>query len=160
MQIKPVGRAEFESFWGVFRAIIQARETYAFDPDMGLEQAYQTWCVAASASYACVDEAAVLGTYYLKPNAMGPGSHVCNCGYMVAPLARGRGIARMLCEHSQIRARELGFQAMQFNSVVTTNETAVGLWQRMGYTVIGRVPDAFLHPKQGYVDTLIMYKRL
>lgn len=103
---------------------------------------------------------AVIGTYFLKPNQPGLGSHVCNCGYVVAAQARGRGVAAAMCEHSQDQARALGFRAMQFNFVVATNESAVRLWQRQGFAVVGRLPGAFRHQKLGFVDALVMYKQL
>jgi len=73
----------------------------------------------------------VLGSYYIKTNHPGPGAHVCHCGYIVAPAARGRGLATMMCEDSQKRAIVLGFLAMQFNFVASTNEGAIRLWQRL-----------------------------
>jgi ribosomal protein S18 acetylase RimI-like enzyme len=102
----------------------------------------------------------VIGTYFIKANQPGLGSHVCNCGYVVAPAAQGRGIAAALCEHSQREAVAMGFRAMQFNLVVSTNERAVRLWQRLGFTVVGTLPKAFHHMKLGYVGALVMYKEL
>ncbi|WP_368509302.1 N-acetyltransferase family protein [Agarivorans sp. 1_MG-2023] len=102
----------------------------------------------------------ILGSYYLKANAMGPGSHVCNCGYMVSEAARGKGIARQLCLHSQQQALQLGFSAMQFNSVVSTNEAAIALWKKLGFDVIGIIPNGYQHSEQGLVDCLIMFKAL
>jgi ribosomal protein S18 acetylase RimI-like enzyme len=102
----------------------------------------------------------ITGTYYIKANQAGGGGHVCNCGYMVADSARGRGVATALCEHSQSIARELGFKAMQFNFVVSTNESAVRLWTKLGFEIVGRLPRAFDHPAMGLVDALVMYKWL
>lgn len=119
--IREMTRSDFESFWPTFSAVIQAQETYAFDADMTLEQAYHLWCELPLKTYVWEEQGVILGSYYLKANAMGPSRHICNCGYMVAEAARGRGIARALCEHSQRVAVELGFKAMQFNSVVSTN---------------------------------------
>lgn len=157
---REITKSDFESFWPTFSEVIRAQETYAFDPDMTLEQAYHTWCEAPLRTYVFVENGVILGSYYLKPNAMGPGDHVCNCGYMVANEARGRGVARKMCEHSQQVAAELGFEAMQFNSVVSTNEVAVELWQKLGFDIIGTVPKAYRHGRLGYVDSLIMYKWL
>ena len=106
------------------------------------------------------EDGQVAGTYYLKANQGGPGSHVANCGYMVLPSEEGRGIGRALCMHSLARARERGFRAMQFNLVVSTNVRAAYLWQSCGFEVVGRVPETFRHPRLGYVDTLVMYRRL
>ena len=85
---------------------------------------------------------------------------MCNCGYIVAADARGRGIATTMCKHSQTVALELGYEAMQFNFVASTNEGAIGLWQKLGFDIVGRVPGAFKHPRQCNVDALIMHKRL
>ncbi|MCE6982080.1 GNAT family N-acetyltransferase, partial [Pseudomonas frederiksbergensis] len=95
-----------------------------------------------------------------KANAAGPSNHVSNCGYMVCDAARGRGVARLMCEHSQQLARELGFLAMQFNSVVSSNEVAVALWQKLGFAIVGRLPKAYRHARLGLVDSLVMYKWL
>nr|WP_255229692.1 GNAT family N-acetyltransferase [Pseudoalteromonas sp. HM-SA03] len=79
---------------------------------------------------------------------------------MVSSLARGKGVARLMCEHSPQQALALGFEAMQFNSVVSTNEVAIKLWQKLGFTIIGTIPKAYKHGKLGLVDSYIMYKWL
>ncbi len=156
--IREMTKADFEAFWPHFSDVILAQETYAFDPDMTKEQAYSLWCQTPLKSYVFVENEVVLGTYYIKPNAMGPSRHICNCGYMVSSEASGQGIARRMCEHSQQTARKLGFEAMQFNSVVSTNMVAVNLWQKLGFQIIGTIPKAYRHAKLRLVDSYIMYK--
>ena len=102
----------------------------------------------------------VVGTYYIRANQAGGGSHVCKCGFMTAATATRRGVARRLCEHSLAYARSQGYLAMQFNFVVSTNERAIRLWQSMGFDIVGRLSLAFRHPTCGLVDALIMYKQL
>lgn len=160
MNIRLMTREDFPAFWPTFQSIVQAGETYAFDQDLSLEQGYRLWCETPSETWVAEAESELLGSYYIKPNARGPGNHVCNCGYMIAERARGRGLARKLCEHSQERALRLGFQAMQFNSVVATNAIAVALWEKLGYKRVGILPRAFNHPSQGLVDCYVMYKWL
>ncbi|SEQ07945.1 Ribosomal protein S18 acetylase RimI [Amphritea atlantica] len=158
--IREMTKSDFESFWSVFSGVIQAQETYAFDPDMTSDEAYHLWCEIPLKTYVFVDNGVVSGSYYIKPNGMGPGKHICNCGYMVADEARGKGIARKMCEHSQQQARLLNFDAMQFNSVVSTNEVAVQLWQKLGFNIIGTIPKGYKHGKLGYVDSYVMHKQL
>ena len=158
--IREITKSDFESFWPTFSEVIQAQETYAFDPDMTQEQAFSLWCQTPLKAYVFVENNEVLGTYYIKPNAMGPSSHICNCGYMVSSEARGKGIARRLCEHSQQKAIELGFEAMQFNSVVSTNVVAVKLWEKLGFSIVGTIPKAYKHTQLGLVDSYVMYKWL
>ena len=165
MMIREITFSDFEGFWHTFADIIQAQETYAFDPTMDINQAYDLWCVTALKSFVFEEDHAiegkqVLGSYSIRANSMGPSKHICNCGYMVSPNARGKGIARQLCEHSQHIAKDLDFTAMQFNSVVSTNEAAVSLWQKLGYAIIGTIPKAYQHKKLGYVDSYIMHKEL
>jgi len=101
-----------------------------------------------------------VGTYYLRANQAGGGRHVCNCGYVTKATASGRGIARAMCLHSLALARSRGYRAMQFNFVVSTNERAVRLWQSLGFEIVGRLPGAFRHPIQGFVEALVMYQTL
>jgi ribosomal protein S18 acetylase RimI-like enzyme len=49
---------------------------------------------------------------------------------------------------------------MQFNFVISTNEAAVHLWQSCGFAIVGRLPGAFLSPRHGYVDALVLYRAL
>lgn len=160
IHIRPMTAADFERFWPTFQAIVAARETYAFDPAMSQDQARRLWLESPLHTLVAEEDDQLLGSYFLKANAAGPGSHVSNCGYMVSEAARGRGVARLMCEHSQRLAREQGFLAMQFNSVVASNEVAVGLWQKLGFDVVGRLPRAYRHARLGLVDCLIMYKWL
>ena len=153
-------RHDFETFWPTFQGIILAQETYAFDPDMSLKESYRIWCELPLKTLVVKQQEELLGTYYVKPNGAGPSKHICNCGYMVSEKARGKGIATLMCEHSQTLAVELGFTAMQFNSVISSNEVALMLWQKLVYRIIGTIPEAFDHPQKGYVDSYIMYKKL
>lgn len=160
MQITEMTEQDFKCFWPIFKEIVLAQETYAFDPNIGCEEAYLLWCKMPEKSFVLQEDGQILGSYYLKPNAAGPSAHICNCGYMVNPNSRGKGVARKLCQHSQQVAKELNYKAMQFNSVVSTNEVAVNLWKKLGFNIIGTIPKAYLHRKLGYVDSFIMHKFL
>ena len=118
------------------------------------------WLDPGNRCYVAVEEGDVVGTYILHANRRGGGSHVANCSYMTAGHAHGRGVARAMCLHSLNVARDNGYRAMQFNFVIASNHRAVALWERMGFEIIGRIPEAFLHPVSGYTDALIMYQRL
>lgn len=160
IHIRPMAAEDFERFWPTFQAVAQARETYAYDPDLSLEQARQLWLELPLHTLIAEEDGELLGSYYLKANAAGPGAHVGNCGYMVSEAARGRGVARLMCEHSQKLARQEGFLALQFNSVVASNEAAVALWGKLGFETVGRLPKAYRHARLGLVDCLVMYKWL
>ena len=102
----------------------------------------------------------VVGTYILRANQPGSGSHVANAAFMVAPRVRGLGVGRKMGEHCLNEARERGFRAMQFNFVVSTNEAAIRLWKQLGFEIVGTLPGAFRHPQKGYVDVYVMFRSL
>jgi ribosomal protein S18 acetylase RimI-like enzyme len=79
---------------------------------------------------------------------------------MVSAAATGRGIAGRMGEHALAHARSRKYRGMQFNFVVSTNERAVRLWQKLGFEIVGRLPLAFHHPAHGYVDALVMFQAL
>ena len=158
MNIREATKKDFNSIWPIFHEIVRAGETYAYPVDTSKEQALKIWVEAPRKTYVFEEKGKILGTYYLKTNQAGPGGHVCNCGYMVSSLARGRGLATAMCEHSQEVAKKFGYKAMQFNFVASCNESAVRLWNKLGFETVGRLPKAFNHPTDGYVDALVMYK--
>ncbi len=160
MSVRKAVEEDFERIWPIFREIAAAGDTYAYPRDISREQAARAWLGTPLETYVVEEGGEILGTYYLKTNQPGPGDHVCNCGYMVASAARGRGLATAMCEHSQEVARALGYEAMQFNFVASSNEGAIRLWEKLGFEIVGRLPRAFCHPSLGYIDALVMYKWL
>jgi len=158
--VRPAAETDRDAIWRVLEPTIRAGETYTLPREMPREGALGFWFAADHEVFVAESEGEILGTYFLRPNQKGGGAHVANCGYITAPDAYGRGVARSMCAHSLERAKERGFRAMQFNFVVSTNERAVRLWQAFGFEIAGRLPEAFLHPSQGYVDAFVMYRRL
>ena len=148
------------AIWEILEPVIRAGETYTLPRDFEREQALQYWYGEPHEVFVAEDDGRVVGTYFVQPNQRGGGSHVANCGYVTAIHASGRGIARAMCAHSLEYAAGVGYRAMQFNFVVSTNERAVRLWQSCGFEIVGRLPGAFRHPAAGFVDALVMYRRL
>ena len=160
IQIRTATEADFDRIWPIFSAVVKQGDTYAYPSDTSKLQAKKLWMELPRKTYLLEQKGQVLGTYYLKTNQSGPGEHVCNCGYMVSEQARGMGLATAMCEHSQREAIAMGYQAMQFNFVASTNEGAIKLWKKLGFKEVGCLPKAFKHPTLGLVDALVMYKWL
>jgi ribosomal protein S18 acetylase RimI-like enzyme len=161
LHIRRFVEADWSSLWPLLHDTFASGDTYAFDPRSGETDIHRAWIETPTATFvACGNGGRIVGTYFIKPNQPGLGSHVCNCGYVTAAEARGQGIATALCEHSQAEAQAMGFRAMQFNLVVATNEGAVRLWRKLGFAVVGRLAGAFAHRQLGDVDALVMFKTL
>ncbi len=160
MNIRKANENDFGSIWPIFHEIVSEGKTYSYPVDTTKEEAHNIWMDMPVETYVIEAEGRILGTYYIKSNQTGAGSHVCNCGYMVASHARGMGLASQMCLHSQKRAQLIGYKAIQFNFVFSSNTVAIRLWQKMGFDIVGRLPRACNHPEEGYIDALVMYKWL
>ncbi len=161
MQIREYAEGDWPAVWPVFREVVAAGDTYPYDPDWSNEQAHDVWVEKPPGlTVVAVDGGSLLGTAKMGPNRPGPGSHVSTASFMVASAARGRGVGRALGEYALGWAREQGYAAMQFNSVVECNHAAVALWKALGFTVVGTVPEAFEHPTHGRVGLHVMHRRL
>ena len=158
--IREASEHDRDAVWEIFRTVVAAGDTYVFDPEIPREEALAYWFHPGTRTYVAESEGRVVGTYILKPNQPGLGSHVSNAAFMVSPSARGLGIGRAMGEHCLEEARRLGYRAMQFNFVVSTNEAAVKLWERLGFTIVGTLPGAFRHGTRGFVDAYVMFQTL
>ena len=158
--IRPASQIDEDAVWSIFRAVVAPGDTYVFDPRMSREEALAYWVGPDTHTYVAESDGQVVGTYILRPNQPALGSHVANAAFMVAPTARGSGVGRGMGEHCLAEARRLGFRAMQFNFVVSTNEPAVRLWQQLGFRIIGTLPGAFRHSQRGFVDAYVMFQAL
>ena len=161
LQIRPYEAADWPAVWALLEPVCRAGETFPHDPAITEAEAQLAWVEQSQAVVVAVDPAgALVGTYYLRPNSLALGAHVANAGYVVAEGARRRGIGSLLCQHSLQAARQLGFRAMQFNLVVSTNSAGIRCWQRNGFQVVGTLPGAFRHKELGLVDALVMFQGL
>jgi len=161
MEIRLATDADRDAIWKIFHGVLAAGDTYALDPKMPREEALAYWFAPGTHTYVAEQTSNQIdGTYILRPNQGGAGSHVANAGFMVQDSARGQGIGRAMAEHCLSEARRLGFRAMQFNFVVSTNAPAIRLWQELGFRIVGTLPDAFCHPENGYMDVYVMYRSL
>ena len=159
IRIVPATAAHHGAVWQIFHEVIQGGDAYVFEADLPREQALAYWFAPSHHPYVALGEdGRVLGSYILKPNQPGRGSHVANGSYMTASHTRGMGIGGIMAAHSIEEAVRLGYHAIQFNIVVSTNDTAVRLWQRHGFKIIGTLPKAFRHKDLGFVDAFVMHR--
>jgi L-amino acid N-acyltransferase YncA len=148
------------AIWRIFQAVVAPGDTYSFTPDTTEKDAVAYFLGPGIASFVAEDDGRVIGMYKLIPNRIGRGSHVSNASFMVDPTAQGRGAGRALGEHCLDEARRQGYEAMQFNFVVSTNTAGVALWKKLGFEIVGTLPKAFDHATLGKVDAYVMHRFL
>jgi L-amino acid N-acyltransferase YncA len=150
---------DWPAIFPIFAAIVAAGETYAYPSGLTSDEARALWMEPPPGQTVVArdEDGVVLGSAKMGPNRPGRGSHVATASFMVDPAQQGRGVGRTLGSYVVDWARAAGFHSMQFNAVVETNVGAVKLWQDLGFTIIGTVPDAFNHPTKGLVGLHVMY---
>ncbi len=160
MEIRKANPKDYDQVWEIFHEVIQTGDTYVFHPNTPKEDLNKHWFAPYMDTYVYEVDGEILGTYILKSNQIDSGSHIANASYMVHPKHHGKGIGKMLCNHSIQKAKEKGYLGIQFNLVVSTNKRAVRLWEHYGFRIIGTIPNGFKHKLLGYVDAYIMYLNL
>ena len=160
MKIREANPNDYNSVWEIFKNVIKTGDTYVFDPNTEKENLSKHWFAPYMKTYVAEEQNEILGTYIIKPNQIDLGSHIANCSYMVKPNAQGKGVGKLLCKHSIENAKILGFKAIQFNIVVSTNKTAIKIWKKFEFKIIGTIPNGFKDINLGYVDAFIMHREL
>jgi L-amino acid N-acyltransferase YncA len=149
-----------DAIWEIFHGTVATADVFVYDPNTPREEAMAYWFGTGTCTYAAEQKGKVVGSYILRANRPGLGDHVANASFMVAAETRGLGVGRAMAEHALSEARRLGYRAMQFNFVISTNEWAVHLWQQLGFKIVGTLPGAFRHARKGFVDAYVMFRWL
>jgi L-amino acid N-acyltransferase YncA len=160
VRVRPATADDWPQMWPIFLAVVADGDSYVFSPDTPESAARAYWFGPGVASFVAESNGRVAGMYKLVANQPHLGNHVANASFMVAPVARAKGLGEVLGRHALDEARGRGFRAMQFNFVVSSNSTAVRLWQKLGFAIAGVLPGAFRHSRLGFVDVYVMFRSL
>ena len=158
--VRPALASDADAMWRIFQAVVVGGDTYVFAPDTSRDVAIDYFLGPEISSWVAELDGEVMGMYKLIANRRDLGSHVANASFMVDPAAHGRGIGRAMGEHCLAQAKQAGYQAMQFNFVVSTNTAGVELWKKLGFSIVGTLPKAFNHARLGLVDAFVMHRSL
>jgi len=157
MKIRLASENDMDAVWEIFQIIISTGDTYVFEPDTPEADLQKYWFASYMRTYVAEINGQIAGTYIIKPNQSGLGNHIANCSYMVHPQFRGKGIGGTMCQHSIDIAKQSNYKAIQFNLVISSNITAIKLWKKYGFEIVGTIPKAFRHKTLGFVDAHVMY---
>ncbi len=160
IKIRLANLDDFEGIWKIFKDVIATGDTYVNRPETTMEEGRAKWFAPNIKTYVAVINDKIVGAYFLRSNHPDLGSHVSNAGFIVDKNTRGMGVGKSLVNHALDNARNLGYKAMQFNFVVSTNTVAVNLWKSAGFRIIGTVPNGYHHKQLGFVDSYIMFREL
>jgi GNAT superfamily N-acetyltransferase len=162
MRIREATGDDWPVIWPLVREVAAAGESFTLPRDIDETDARATWMLdpPERTVVAIEEDGTFLGTAKMNRNHRGPASHIASASFMVDPASAGRGVGRALGEYVIAWARDAGYRAIQFNSVVETNTRAVALWRSLGFEVMTTLPEAFQHPDHGYVGLHVMWRAL
>jgi ribosomal protein S18 acetylase RimI-like enzyme len=160
IEIRKAALTDHDDIWNIIKEVISTGDTYVFAPDSSKQKMLDFWCSRDKQTYVALIGNKIAGTFFIKDNQPDLGSHIANAGYMTMPAAAGKGIGKAMCEFSIAEAKRLGYKAMQFNIVIKSNKAAVSLWERLGFEIIGEIPDAFNHRQNGLTNAYIMFRKI
>jgi L-amino acid N-acyltransferase YncA len=160
MEIRRATEADFVAMWTIFHAVVATGDTYVFSAATSREDAHVYWLGPDITTYVAEENKSIVGFYKLISNRRDLGSHVANASFMVDPAVSGKGVGKAMGKHCLTEAKKAGYLAIQFNFVVSTNKGAVALWKKLGFAIVGTLPQAFRHQQLGYVDAFVMHRFL
>jgi ribosomal protein S18 acetylase RimI-like enzyme len=158
--IREAVESDRTGIWTIFQDVVRTGDTYPYAPDVTEQEALSRWMNADHSVYVAEDNRAIVGTYYMRPNQPDLGGHIANAAFMVLPGYQTKGVGREMARHALETAKNNGYKGMLFDFVVSTSHTAVDFWRRLGFVIIGTLPEAFKHQQHGLVDVYLMYKQL
>ncbi|MEP1095994.1 MAG: N-acetyltransferase [Cyclobacteriaceae bacterium] len=160
IQIRKATLEDRDSLWQIISLVINKGDTYVFAPTSSKKTMMSYWLTESNHVFVAEIGGVICGTYLLRDNQPDLGSHIANGSYMVHPEFQGMGIGKTMGEHSLETAKSLNYKAIQFNIVVKSNESAIKLWKKLGFEVIGEIPEAFQHVQLGLTNAYIMHRKL
>lgn len=160
IEIRKAIPSDYDEIWNIIKEVIATGDTYVFSPTSSKEKMLAYWCGSDKHTFVATIDHKISGTFVIKDNHPDLGSHIANASYMVPGHAAGQGIGKIMGKYSIEEAKRLGYKAMQFNFVIKSNERAVALWKKLGFEIIGEIPDAYNHQQNGLTNAYIMYQKL
>ena len=158
-EMKNFESSHFTSILNIWNHIITKEDCFMYDAPFTPEE-FQALLDTQRLVRCALIGGEVAGFYFLHPNAPGKGSHVANATYAVGEEFRKNGTGKILALDSFEAAGAMGFRAMQFNAVVSTNAGAINLWQMLGFMRVGEVPYAYRTKLGENASIYIFYKSL
>lgn len=146
--------------YDIFRSVVDSGVEFPYESN-SIQEFYRQFFAPKVEVYVCRSlNGEVVGGFFIKPNFSGRCDHIANAAYMIKGSHRGQGIGTLLVTASLEIAKNLGFQAMQFNMVLSQNAIALKLYNKLGFKIIGTIPKAVRNPDRTYQDGYILFRTL
>ena len=149
-----------EQLHQIFREVVDSGSQFPYECS-SIEEFRRQFFNPQGQVYVCHNiDGEVIGGFYLRLNFSGRSSHIANAAYMIRSSCRGKGVGSLLIKASLHLAKDQGFRAIQFNMVLSQNILAVKLYQKLGFDIVGVLPEAVRNPDGSYQDGYVMYRKL
>jgi DNA-binding MarR family transcriptional regulator/L-amino acid N-acyltransferase YncA len=158
--LEPFDQKDEEGLYEIFQDVVDSGSQFPYEC-RSIQEFRRQFFNSNGRVYVCRSLAQeVIGGFYIRSNFPGRSSHIANAAYMIRNIYRGKGIGSLLVKASLHLAKGMGFQAMQFNMVLSQNTIAIKLYQKLGFNIIGTIPQAVRNPDGSYQDGYLMHREL
>lgn len=158
--LSPFTQEDENSLYGIFQEVVDSGVEFPYECS-SVQEFHRQFFAPRSEVYVCrSSDGQVIGGFYIKASFSGRCNHIANAAYMIKSSHRGQGIGTLLINASLEIAKHLGFQAMQFNMVLSQNLIAVKLYQKLGFNIVGTIPNAIRNPDGSYQQGYILHREL
>ncbi|MGK7908198.1 MAG: N-acetyltransferase family protein [Synechococcus sp.] len=158
VELNEMREQEIPSVYSLFNLVVMEGDSYPQQSPLSESEFAAYWL--AGRAYVVRGDDSILGAFYIKPNFIGRGSHICNAGFIVQPAYRGQGIGRFMGTSALPLAKQLGYRGIMFNLVFATNRASIAIWKSLGFTKLGCIPNAVQLDNGCFIDALIFYRDL
>lgn len=159
LTLTPFSQEDESGLYEIFRDVVDSGSQFPYECS-SVQEFYRQFFAPTSEVYVCRSATEVVGGFFVRSNFPGRSSHIANAAYMIKSFYRGQGIGTLLINASLEIAKAMGFQAMQFNMVLSQNGAATKLYQKLGFNIIGTIPEAIRNPDGSYQDGYVLHRKL
>lgn len=158
--VRPFEKEDEAALYEIFQEVVDSGIQFPYESSSKEEFKHQFFSPDSQVFVCLSPTNELIGGFYLKGNYSGRSDHIANAAYMLKKSARGKGIGTQLVKASLQLAKERGFAAMQYNMVLSQNQIAVKLYHKLGFKIVGTIPNAVRNPDGSYQDGFVMYKKI
>ncbi|MBS0629659.1 MAG: MarR family transcriptional regulator [Verrucomicrobia bacterium] len=159
--LEPFEEKDKSQLYEIFKEVVDSGLQFPYESS-SVQEFNRQFFAPGTQVYVCRTlDGQVVGGFYLRSNYPGcRSSHIANAAYMIKESYRGKGIGSLIIKASLHFAKDLGYHTMQFNMVLSKNVQAIKLYEKLGFSIVGTLPNAIRNLDGSYQDGYVMSRPL
>ena len=160
MRIRDLEMTDMTNVISLWNEIIAEGNSFPEDTILSEEEGIEFFATQSAIGVAEDVSGALRGLYVLRSCGIGRCGHIGTASVAVSSTARGIHIGEKLLKDCMDKAREHGFKILELKDVREENMVANHLFTKLGFRLIGSIPNGFRNKDGSYSNTMIYYCEL